>query len=68
MALYIPHSVFHLALLLYVRPETFGPYYVRYRCIEIALGDQSDGAVARIGMVNMSGTYWLDDFVTCLTN
>ena len=28
MALYIPHSIFHLALLLYVRPETFGPYFV----------------------------------------
>ena len=28
MALYIPHSIFHLALLLYVRPETFGPCYV----------------------------------------
>ena len=28
MALYIPHSIFHLALLMYVRPETFGPYYV----------------------------------------
>jgi hypothetical protein len=28
MALYISHSVFHLARLLYVRPETFGPYYV----------------------------------------
>ena len=27
MALYIPHSIFHLAQLLYVRPETFGPYY-----------------------------------------
>ena len=26
MALYIPHSIFHLARLLYVRPETFGPY------------------------------------------
>ena len=23
MALYIPHSIFHLAWLLYVRPETF---------------------------------------------
>ena len=31
MALYIPHSIFHLARLLYVRPETFGPYYVS-RC------------------------------------
>ena len=28
MALYIPHSIFHMARLLYVRPETFGPYYV----------------------------------------
>ena len=28
MALYIPHSIFHLAQLLYVRPETFEPYYV----------------------------------------
>ena len=28
MALYIPYSIFHLARLLYVRPETFGPYYV----------------------------------------
>ena len=28
MTLYILHGVFHLALLLYVRPETFGPYYV----------------------------------------
>jgi hypothetical protein len=35
MALYIPHSIFHLALLLYVRPEAFGPYYVHahvYNC------------------------------------
>jgi hypothetical protein len=32
MALYIPHSIFRLAQLLYVRPETFGPYYVcRYQ-------------------------------------
>ena len=30
MALYIPHSIFHLARLLYVRPEMFGPYYVYY--------------------------------------
>ena len=28
MALYIPHSIFYLARLLYVRPETFGPYCV----------------------------------------
>ena len=30
MTLYIPHSIFHLARLLYVRPETFGPYYVSW--------------------------------------
>jgi hypothetical protein len=28
MALYIRHSIFLLALLLYVRPETFGHYYL----------------------------------------
>ena len=28
MALYIPQRIFHLARLFYVRPETFGPYYV----------------------------------------
>ena len=28
MALYIRHSIFHLERLLYVRPETFGPYHV----------------------------------------
>ena len=28
MALYVPHSIFHLARLLCVRPENFGPYYV----------------------------------------
>jgi hypothetical protein len=32
MALYIPHSIFHLAWLLYVRPETFEPYYVYVTC------------------------------------
>ena len=28
MSLYIPRSIFHLARLLYVRPETFGPTLV----------------------------------------
>ena len=28
MALYIPHSIFQLARLLYVRPENFGSYHV----------------------------------------
>ena len=35
MALYILHSIFHLARLLYVRPETFGPYYVLLRSYDI---------------------------------
>ena len=37
MALCIPHNVFHLARLLYVRPETFGPYYILfiYTCMMI---------------------------------
>jgi len=29
MARYIPRSIFHLARLLYVKPETFGPTLVR---------------------------------------
>ena len=42
MALYIPHSIFHLARLLYVRPETFGPYYIYiyiyiYMCINFTV-------------------------------
>ena len=28
MELYIPHSIFHLARLLYVRPENFWTHYV----------------------------------------
>jgi hypothetical protein len=30
MALYTSHRIFHSAQLLYVRPETFGHYYVQY--------------------------------------
>ena len=35
MALYIPHSISYLARLLYVRPETFGPYYVDPTVLEL---------------------------------
>ena len=35
MALYIPHSIFHLARLLYVRPEAFGPYYVLFLTLHL---------------------------------
>jgi hypothetical protein len=34
MALYIPHSIFYLARPLYVRPETFGPYYVGSQSVQ----------------------------------
>ena len=37
MALYIPHSIFHVARLLYVRPETFGPYYKSSKLPEAVL-------------------------------
>ena len=41
MALYIPHSIFHLARLLYVRPETFGPYYVLHKVLRhIMVGEK----------------------------
>ena len=43
MALYIPHSIFHLARLLYVRPETFGPYYIAIIGNVISAYRNSDG-------------------------
>ena len=42
MALYIPHSIFHLGRLLYVRPETFGPYYV---AVAIGLFSRGEGNI-----------------------
>jgi len=36
MALYIPHSIFHLVRLLYVMPETFGPTLVHNICFDFA--------------------------------
>ena len=39
MALYIPHSIFPVARLLYVRPETFGPYYVSCWITDILQND-----------------------------
>ena len=37
MALYIRHSIFHLARLLYVRPETFWTYYVCIQWLSVNL-------------------------------
>ena len=44
MALYIPRSIFYLARLLYVRPETFGSTLVPYQNVFIA---SLEGAVTR---------------------
>ena len=51
MALYIPHSIFHLARLLYVRPETFGPYYVCYVSVNLLciLCDSKKSLIVLIG-------------------
>jgi hypothetical protein len=38
MALYIPHSIFHLARLLYVRPETLDPATYIYLLCSKQLG------------------------------
>ena len=46
MALYIPHSAFHLARLLYVRPESFGPYYVHHLYPEDGGGEFLQNVVA----------------------
>ena len=50
MALYIPHSIFHLARLLYVRPETFGPYYVHISALNSSENIQS-------GILNVRATW-----------
>ena len=57
MALYIPHSILHLARLLYVRPETFGPYYVRmlYFASKSTLGE------SRYGHAYLRGCHWALD-------
>ena len=53
MALYIPHSIFHLARLLYVRPETFGPYYV---CItSVVISVKVSGRITR-GLYNLKNS------------
>ena len=46
MALYIPHSIFHLARLLYVSPETFGPYYV-YETIKAFVSARFQASAAK---------------------
>ena len=41
--IHIPHSISHLARLLYVRPETLGPYYVQIRERFESVGSIRDG-------------------------
>ena len=68
MALYIPHSIFCLARLLYVRPETFGPYYICFIiksfntgvaqivpvwCSEVLLVTLSSCVITKVGATDM---------------
>ena len=55
MALYIPHSIFHLARLLYVRPETFGPYYV---FIDACMNVHPMHSYATYGMLFRTGYFF----------
>ena len=54
MALYIAHSIFQLARLLYVRPETFGPYYVYTRYDTIRYWPRMQTAMQCFGMHMLS--------------
>jgi hypothetical protein len=44
MALYIPRTIFHLARLLYVRPETFGPTLVCFSDFIVGVGEGGGAA------------------------
>ena len=62
MALYIPHSIFRLARLLYVRPETFGPYYVYIEIIAVFVRtlltiNMLSKAKFRVLAAHLDGTY-----------
>ena len=47
VALYIPHSIFHLARLLYVRSETFGPYYFQRKTSTVSRIQTSSTSMKR---------------------
>ena len=53
MELYIPHSIFYLARLLYVRPATFGPYYVLlYNTVPMKFGNGRSTGLDRRDYIN----------------
>ena len=62
MALYTPHSIFHLARLLYVRPETYGPYYVHqgriWRSIKSTVITKSRKACRQINISSTRCSCW----------
>ena len=53
MALNIPYSIFHLARLLYVTLETFGPYYVQRRAMENLVMSFHTGRKARNSLTSL---------------
>ena len=67
MALYIPHSLFHLARLLYVRPETFVPYYVcmspRFATTVEYVGIRLAGHGAVIRRTEVWAKFWWGSFL-----
>jgi hypothetical protein len=56
MALYIPHNIFHLARFLYVRPETFGSYYVH---LQFMLADVQ-------GLISFTTLFYIGNIITPL--
>ena len=65
MALYIPHSILHLARLLYVRPETFGPYHIFSFLRSTAGGSHFDLCVD--GHAHILGVKYSYKFIITLT-
>ena len=83
MALYIAHSIFRLARLLYVTPETLGPYYVyfihsvctvitmritKFSCMNLILSKVMFIRTAVSAMFRGSLTFRVYIFVTWLVN
>ena len=60
MALYIHHSIFHFPRLLYVRPETFGPYYVGPMLSEFISTSYVQCCV--LVFLLYGGSFWLEIF------
>jgi hypothetical protein len=58
MALYIPRSIFHLALLFYVRPETFGPILVYGLSLNQNGISQYNFVISVLTYIDYKNIYW----------